>query len=58
MFLAPSEFVRSKLIASGFPAERIEVLPHFQALPEDEQLATDEGYLLYFGRLSPRERRL
>ena len=55
MFLAPSEFVRSKLIASGFPAERIEVLSHFQALPGDEQLTADEGYLLYFGRLSPEK---
>jgi len=55
MFLAPSEFVRNKLVASGFPAERIEVLPHFQALPAEEQLATDEGYLLYFGRLSPEK---
>ena len=55
MFLAPSEFVRTKLIASGFPAERIEVLPHFQALPGAEQLASDEGYLLYFGRLSPEK---
>jgi glycosyltransferase involved in cell wall biosynthesis len=55
MFLAPSEFVRTKLIASGFPAERIEVLPHFQDLPRDEQLGPDEGYLLYFGRLSPEK---
>jgi glycosyltransferase involved in cell wall biosynthesis len=55
MFLAPSEFVRTKLIASGFPAERIEVLPHFQDLPRDEQLSPDEGYLLYFGRLSPEK---
>ncbi len=55
MFLAPSEFVRQKLTASGFPSERIEVLPHFQALPGDEQLAVDEGYLLYFGRLSPEK---
>jgi glycosyltransferase involved in cell wall biosynthesis len=55
IFLAPSEFVRDKLIASGFPAQRIEVLPHFQTLPGDEQLATDEGYLLYFGRLSPEK---
>ena len=39
MFLAPSEFVRNKLIASGFPAQRVQVLPHFQALPDDEQLA-------------------
>ncbi len=55
IFLAPSEFVRNKLTASGFPAQRIEVLPHYQALPGDEQLATDEGYLLYFGRLSPEK---
>ena len=55
MFLAPSEFVRNKLIASGFSAQRIEVLPHFQELPSDEHLTTDEGYLLYFGRLSPEK---
>ena len=28
------------------------MLPHFQTLPGDNQLAQDEGYLLYFGRLS------
>lgn len=52
LFLAPSEFVRSKLIAGGLPAQRIAVLPHFQALPRDEQLTADEGFVLYFGRLS------
>ena len=51
LFLAPSEFVRSKLIANGFPTGRIEILAHYQALPESVQ-TTDEGYLLYFGRLS------
>ena len=55
LFLAPSEFVREKLIDASFPSQRIEVLPHFQALPGDEQLAVDEGYLLYFGRLSPEK---
>jgi glycosyltransferase involved in cell wall biosynthesis len=55
MFLAPSEFVRNKLMASGFPAQSIEVLPHFQPLPGDQQLVPDEGYLLYFGRLSPEK---
>src|SRR5450755_2605715 len=47
MFLAPSEFVRNKLIASGLSAERIEVLPHFQALPQEETHVSDEGYILY-----------
>jgi glycosyltransferase involved in cell wall biosynthesis len=52
MFLAPSEFVRKKLVARGLPAERIEVLPHFQSLPVVEDITFDEGYVLYFGRLS------
>ncbi|MGA9354347.1 MAG: glycosyltransferase family 4 protein [Terriglobales bacterium] len=52
LFLAPSVFVRSELINHGLPPERIEVLPHFQELPGDDQLGSDEGYLLYFGRLS------
>ncbi len=55
MFLAPSEFVRSKLIVSGLSAQRIAVLPHFQALPRYEQLIADEGFVLYFGRLSPEK---
>jgi glycosyltransferase involved in cell wall biosynthesis len=55
LFLAPSAFVRSELIDHGLPAERIAVLPHFQELPGDDQLANDEGYLLYFGRLSPEK---
>jgi glycosyltransferase involved in cell wall biosynthesis len=56
MFLAPSEFVRDKLIAGGFSAKRIEVLPHFQTLPRgDQQPTSDEGYVLYFGRLSPEK---
>ena len=55
LFLAPSEFVRSELIDHGLPAERIAVLPHFQDLPAENQLSNDEGYLLYFGRLSPEK---
>ena len=55
LFLAPSEFVRAELMAHGLPAERIAVLPHFQELPPDDQLKPDEGYLLYFGRLSPEK---
>ncbi len=55
LFLAPSEFVRSELIDHGLPADRIAVLPHFQDLPAENQLSNDEGYLLYFGRLSPEK---
>jgi glycosyltransferase involved in cell wall biosynthesis len=55
LFLAPSEFVRAKLIEHGFPAGRIVVLQHFQALPDEDRLIPDEGYILYFGRLSPEK---
>jgi glycosyltransferase involved in cell wall biosynthesis len=55
LFLAPSAFVRDKLIAAGYPKKRIEVLPHFQALPAEELLRGDQGYVLYFGRLSPEK---
>ena len=55
LFLAPSEFVRGALIDHGLSADRIAVLPHFQDLPGENQLSNDEGYLLYFGRLSPEK---
>jgi len=52
LFLAPSEFVRQKLVAAGFEEGRIEVLRHFQSVPAEEQLLPEKGYALYFGRLS------
>lgn len=52
LFLAPTEFVRGKLIDARFDARKIEVLPHFQALPAAESLTPEKGYILYFGRLS------
>ncbi len=55
LFLAPSDFVRDELIDHGLPANRIEVLPHFQELPAEKHPAPGEGYLLYFGRLSPEK---
>lgn len=55
LFLAPSEFVRQRLSEAGFPAERIEVLPHLQSVPEESELLPDQGYVLYFGRLSPEK---
>jgi glycosyltransferase involved in cell wall biosynthesis len=55
LFLAPTEFVREKLISAGFPAQKIEVLPHFQTLPAEQRLVPEKGYILYFGRLSPEK---
>ena len=52
-FLAPSEFVKDKLIENGWDGKKIEVLPHFQKLPNSapSQPAQDAP-ILYFGRLS------
>jgi glycosyltransferase involved in cell wall biosynthesis len=55
LFLAPTEFVREKLTSAGFPAQKIEVLPHFQTLPAEQRLVPEKGYILYFGRLSPEK---
>jgi glycosyltransferase involved in cell wall biosynthesis len=52
LFLAPSRFVRQKLVENGFPGDRVEVLAHFQHLPAESSLKKNQGYALYFGRLS------
>ena len=52
-FLAPSEFVKDKLIENGWDAKKIEVLPHFQKLPPRAPIEPAwDAPILYFGRLS------
>ena len=52
-FLAPSHFVRHKLVEHGWSAARIDVLPHFQRLPDHDAGSPDaDAPILYFGRLS------
>jgi glycosyltransferase involved in cell wall biosynthesis len=55
LFIAPSQFVREKLAASGIDATKITLLPHFQILPREEEIPADQGYVLYFGRRSPEK---
>jgi glycosyltransferase involved in cell wall biosynthesis len=54
-YVAPSEFVRSKLIATaGLPAERVMVKPNF--VDPDPGVAVDAGeYVLFVGRLVPEK---
>lgn len=58
-FIAPSDFMRSKLVEGGFPAEKVVVMRNF--LPEEkrrgliEKPAERQPYFLYFGRLSPEK---
>ena len=55
-FLAPSRFVRDKLIENGWDGNRIEVLHHFQRLSSHVSLdLSAEAPILYFGRLSPEK---
>jgi len=52
-FLAPSAFVRDKLIEHGWTKHRIEVLPHFQRVSCAGSYVPNPGAaVVYFGRLS------
>jgi len=51
-FIAPSAFCRAKLVESGWPSERIDVLPHFQVIPPEAAIAPGDDYVLCSGRLS------
>jgi glycosyltransferase involved in cell wall biosynthesis len=51
LFISPSLFLKSKMVACGFASEQIEVLHNF--LPKDLPLSTKkEDYYCYVGRLS------
>ncbi len=55
-FIAPSEFVKQKLMQHGFAEARIHVIPHFQRLPQTPATAPGpDAPILYFGRLSPEK---
>ena len=52
-FLAPSQFVKQKLVENAWDPGRIDVLPHFQRLLEPQpQPPLPDAPILYFGRLS------
>lgn len=53
VILAPSQFVKEKLIEGGWNGRRVEVLPHFQTVSSGtETHPGSRGTILYFGRLS------
>jgi glycosyltransferase involved in cell wall biosynthesis len=54
-FVAPSQFVKQKLVQHGFAEAKICVIPHFQRLPERHVPPAHDGPILYFGRLSPEK---
>lgn len=50
--ITPSEFYKTKLIEDGIPENKIKTLHNFVELQDYDLQTTDEGYALYFGRLS------
>lgn len=53
LFITPSNFYRNKLIQYGFREDKVKYIPNPLALSFNFELCNyDDGYLLYFGRLS------
>ena len=56
LLLTPTKFVRDKMVESGWNPRAVEVLPHFQRLPQSAPPPPCDGApILYFGRLSPEK---
>lgn len=53
-YIALSQFMKSKLVSTGLPAERITVKPNFPAIDLTVG-AADGNYALFVGRLSPEK---
>jgi glycosyltransferase involved in cell wall biosynthesis len=52
VFIAPSAFARDKLVESGYPSQRILVIPNCVVASEYQPLYTPGDHMLYIGRLS------
>ncbi len=52
-FLAPSNFLRDKLISRGFLKEKVYHLPLFLKNGMFQDMQSDDGYLLFLGKLEP-----
>ena len=51
LFIAPSNFVKSKLVEAGFDLNKIIVLPHFAELSYNSSQPEEKNYIVAFGRL-------
>ena len=54
-FIAPSLFMKNKLIEYGIIENKIIHLPYFIDTEKYQPEYSDKGYILYFGRLSPEK---
>lgn len=53
-YVAPSQFLREKLISGGLPPEKITVKPHFVE-PDPGVISKRDHYAVFVGRLSPEK---
>ena len=54
-FVAPSRFLKSVLVESGYPSERISVAPYILDIPAEPASHGDGEYVGYVGRISPEK---
>lgn len=55
IFIAPSKFMRGKLLAAGFSADQVRVIWNAVAIPEQPADPKNGGYVAFAGRLSPEK---
>jgi glycosyltransferase involved in cell wall biosynthesis len=55
VFVAPSSFLKNKMIEYGFDENRIVAMPNFISQDEDSSSADVGDYIMYSGRLSPEK---
>jgi glycosyltransferase involved in cell wall biosynthesis len=54
-FITPARFTKELLIRAGFPADKMHLIPTFANLSSWKPRADNDGYILYFGRLTPEK---
>jgi glycosyltransferase involved in cell wall biosynthesis len=55
LYITMTEFQRRRLIGSGFPAERIEVIPNLALGVDAGRVKTAGDYVAHIGRISPEK---
>jgi glycosyltransferase involved in cell wall biosynthesis len=53
VFICPSKFIKSQMLAGGFDEKKLVVLPNFVSIPQDDLINCQrEDYYCYVGRIS------
>ena len=54
-FIAPSDFLKRKMVDAGYDAERFRVIPNFAPAPATRAHPVEGKYVAYIGRFSPEK---